>query len=70
MLLQIHKFLQREKIASNQQIARTFHISMSALEPMMQQGVRQGVFHKIQESSNCKKGCGQCSSNEIVYYQL
>lgn len=70
MLLQIHKFLQKEKIASNQQIARAFHISMSALEPMMRSGVRQGIFYIVQDSASCKKACGQCVTNEIVYYQL
>lgn len=70
MLLQIHKFLQKEKIASNQQIARFFDISMSALEPMMQNGVRQGIFYIVQDSTQCKKPCGQCSTNKIVYYQV
>ena len=72
MLLQIREFLRREKIASNQQIARVFHVDLSALEPMLEIWLRKGVlaYAKDETQTSCaKRGtCSSCRTQSIVYY--
>ena len=68
MLLQLRDFLKREKLASNQQMARTFHLDMSALEPMLEMLVRKGEFHYAAAPSSCKRRCVKCSPGTVVYY--
>ena len=44
MLLQIRDFIQREQVASTQQLAREFHIDEKALQPMLDIWVNKGVI--------------------------
>ena len=73
MLLQIREFLRREKIASNQQIARVFHVDLSALEPMLEIWLRKGVLAYTQDEAkvSCASGCASlsCRTQSIVYYR-
>lgn len=68
MLLQIREFLQREKVASNQQIARHFGVEPSALQPMLESWMQRGVIRQCQEQSACKSRCFKCKTPP-VYYQ-
>jgi hypothetical protein len=73
MLLQIREFVQREKIASNQQIARAFSMDIHALEPLLAFWVRKGLFVPVQQQSGtaCASRCasGHCHTQSVVYYQ-
>ena len=72
MLLQIREFFRLEKIASNQQLARFFHVDLSALEPMLEIWLRRGVLAYAQEQRQvaCKSHCArsQCSTS-VIYYR-
>lgn len=69
MLLQIRDYLRREKVASNQQIAREFRLDLQALEPMLQLWLRRGVIGCCQERSACQSTCFKCKIQPPVYYQ-
>lgn len=73
MLLQIREFMRREKIASNQQIARVFHVDLNALEPMLEIWLRKGalVYAQAEAQSSCASGCASlsCRTQSIVYYR-
>jgi hypothetical protein len=70
MLLQIRDYLRREKVASNQQIAREFHLDLQALQPMLDLWLRKGVIANCQEKSGCQKSCFKCKSEPPVYYRF
>lgn len=71
MLLQLRDFIRQHKIASNQQIAREFHIDILTLQPMLEIWLRKGVIESCEEkSSSCKSRCFKCrSSQPPVYYR-
>jgi hypothetical protein len=73
MLLQLREFLRREKIASNQQIARAFHIDLNALEPMLEIWLRKGVLayaQKAVQTSCANRGaCAGCRTPSVIYYR-
>ncbi len=67
MLLQLRDFIAREKFVSTQQLTRAFQIDLSALQPMLECWVSQGVIVR-QETQGCAKSCGGCG-RDVVYYQ-
>ena len=69
MLLQIRDYLRQEKIASNQQIAREFHLDLTALQPMLDVWLSKGVVALCQEKSACQSRCFKCQTQPPVYYQ-
>ena len=69
MLMQILDFLHREKITSNQQIAREFHIEPSALEPMLKRWIEKGRIALCQNNKGCQSACFKCKANSLLYYQ-
>lgn len=69
MLLQIRDYFRREKVVSNQQLARHFGLDTSALQPMLDSWQRRGVIRQCQEKSACQTRCFKCKSQPPVYYQ-
>lgn len=69
MLFEIRDYLRREKIASNQQLAREFHLDLAALQPMLEVWIRKGVISCCQEKSLCQSRCFKCHKEPPVYYQ-
>lgn len=70
MLLQIRDYLRRERVASNQQIAREFGLDLDALEPMLALWLRKGVIACCQQSSACKSRCFKCKTPPVYYQYL
>ena len=73
MLLQIREFFRREKVASNQQVARFIQVDLDALEPMLRIWLRKGVLAYAQEETTvscASRGvCLGCRTQSIVYYR-
>lgn len=67
MLLDIRDYFQREKIASNQQLAREFSLDVTALQPMLDIWIRKGVIAQCQEESACKSRCFKCRIPPLYY---
>lgn len=67
MLLQIRDYLCREKIASNQQLAREFNVSLTALQPMLDIWLQKGVICCCQEKAACQSACFKCSVPPVYY---
>lgn len=70
MLLQLRDYLRRERVASNQQLAREFHLELSALQPMLELCLRKGFIARCQEKSACQSSCFKCKKQAPVYYQI
>ncbi|MBA2709104.1 MAG: hypothetical protein H0U57_00715 [Tatlockia sp.] len=70
MLLQIRDFLRRERVASNQQIAREFNLDPAALQPMLDFWLQKGLITPCQQKSACQSSCFKCHSLPTVYYQI
>jgi hypothetical protein len=70
MLLQIRDYLLRERVASNQQIAREFLLDLQALQPMLDLLLRKKVIVNCQEKTSCKSSCFKCKPQSIEYYRL
>lgn len=70
MLLQIRDYLRREKVASNQQLAREFHLDLQALQPMLEFWLAKGLIKNCQEKSGCQSRCFKCQTLPPVYYQI
>ena len=70
MLLQIRDFIQREQVASTQQLAREFHVDELALQPMLEVWLRRGVIRPCQEKVACKSSCFRCGTKAPVFYQF
>ncbi|MBA2657563.1 MAG: hypothetical protein H0U70_11390 [Tatlockia sp.] len=69
MLMQIRDYLKREGVASNQQIAREFHLDLPALQPMLDFWLRKGAIQNCQEKSPCQSRCFKCKTQPPVYYK-
>ena len=79
MLIQLRDYICREKIVSNEQLAREFRVSLSALEPMLELWIKKGVIaYFIKTASaqalpksraNCVSSCNKCKMQAAVYYQ-
>ena len=69
MLLQIRDFIQREAVASTQQMAREFQVDEQALLPMLDIWVRKGAIEQCQENTGCKSACTRCKTNGPVFYR-
>ncbi len=69
MLLHIRDFIARERLATNQQIARAFGMSIQTLQPMLDIWVRKGVITPCQEPVACQSTCFKCRSNPPLYYR-
>lgn len=69
MLLQILEYMRREKVASNQQIAREFGLDLTALQPMLDCWLRKGTLIPCKEKSACQSKCFKCQTQPPVYYQ-
>ncbi len=70
MLLQIREYLRRERVVSNQQIAREFRLDLQALQPMLDLWLRRGVIACCQEKTACQSRCFKCNTQAPVYYQF
>jgi hypothetical protein len=69
MLLLIREFLRRERVASNQQIARELQIDIHTLQPMLDLWLHKDVIKRCQDTSHCQSRCFKCSNQPPVYYQ-
>lgn len=69
MLLQILDYMTREKVASNQQLAREFGLDTAALEPMLDCWLRKGKLMLCREKSPCQSRCFKCKTAPPIYYQ-
>lgn len=67
MLLQIRDYVRREKVVSNQQIARHFHMDITTLQPMLECWLRKGVIQTCQEESACRSKCFKCQKPPVYY---
>lgn len=70
MLLQIRDYIQRQQVASTQQLAREFDIDEQALQPMLEMWVSKGVIKPCQEKTGCQSACVKCKPKSLVYYQI
>lgn len=70
MLLQIRDYLVREKVASNQQMAREFNLDLQALQPMLDRWLEKGLIECCQKPSACQSSCFKCIRQPPVYYQV
>lgn len=71
MLLKIRDYLSREGVASNQQIAREFHLDLAALQPMLELWLQKGVIEECcQEKNPCQSRCFKCKAQPPVYYRF
>lgn len=70
MLLGIRDYLQRETVASNQQLAREFSLDPAALQPMLDVWVRKGVIARCQDEPACKSACFKCRVPPVYYRYL
>ncbi|WP_419419553.1 FeoC-like transcriptional regulator [Legionella sp. D16C41] len=71
MLLQILNYLRREKIASNQQLAREFDLDLMALQPMLDIWVKRGAIAFCQDNTSCQQGClKSCHKQAVIYYKV
>ena len=70
MLLQIRDYLRQERVASNQQIAREFHLDLQALQPMLELWLQKGVIKCCQEKSACRSPCFKCKTPPVYYQYL
>lgn len=70
MLLQIRDFIQREQVASTQQLAREFNLDEQALQPMLDIWINKGVIERCQEKTECQSACARCKTNAPVFYQI
>ena len=69
MLLKIRDFIQREHVASTQQLSREFNIDQTALQPMLDIWVSKGVIRQCQEKAGCQSACSRCKTNAPVFYE-
>lgn len=69
MLLQLRDYLQRERVASTQQLGRTFRMAQSALLPMLEFWVGKGVIRRTEAGADCKSACFKCNENKPDYYE-
>ncbi len=69
MLLKIHEYLRRERIASDQQIAREFGLDLQALEPMLLRWLNKGIISCYQAQTTCQSACFKCKQPPL-YYQF
>jgi len=69
MLLQIRDYIQREQVASNQQLAREFGLDLTALQPMLDVWLHKGVIALCQEKAGCQSKCFKCRTLPPVYYK-
>jgi FeoC like transcriptional regulator len=69
MLLQIRDYLRHVRVASNQQIAREFHLDLQALQPMLDLWLRKGVIERCQKKSACQSRCFKCNTQALTFYQ-
>lgn len=70
MLLQIRDYLIRERVASNQQMAREFNLDPQALQPMLDRWLAKGLIECCQKPSACQSRCFKCVKQPPVYYQI
>ena len=70
MLFQLLETIKREKIVSVEHLTRTFQISLTALEPMLERWIKRGVIQRCQPSLKCASACMQCNTKNLVYYQM
>lgn len=68
MLLQLHKFIQQERVVSLQQLAREFQIDELALMPMLHYLVQKGMVYSSERKKHCQSLCQQCSPAKVVFY--
>ncbi len=70
MLLHIRDFIQREKVASTQQLSRAFHIDEAALQPMLDIWIAKAVIKPCQEKPACQSACSRCKTSAPVFYEM
>lgn len=67
MLLQIHEYIRRERVVSNQQLARAFRLDMSSLQPMLDRWLAKGVIEKCTQPGGCQSRCFKCQQPPEYY---
>lgn len=70
MLLKIRDYFRREKVVSNQQIAREFLMDLQTLQPLLDIWVRKGVIAQCQSPTACRRACSKCEFITYYEYQL
>lgn len=69
MLFKIKEYLQKQNVASNQQIARELCIDCDALEPMLELLIKKRIIRFAQPNS-CKTKCTGCKKYPISIYEM
>lgn len=67
MLLQIRDYMRQMKKASNQQIAKTLGLDISALQPMLEYWLRKDFLIQVQEKF-CASNCVTCV--KPIFYEV
>lgn len=68
MLLQLHKYIQQERIVSLQQLVREFQIDELALLPMLNYLQQKGIVFSAERKKHCQSVCQKCSPSKVVFY--
>jgi len=69
VLFALRDYIAKEKRVSLAQVARFFKTDATALEPMLDVWVRQGVLKQDAQKMACKTACLGCSREAGIYYQ-
>lgn len=69
MLFQIRDYIAREKVVSDQQIARAFHMDKHALNPILERCMRKGMIQRCSETRACQSTCSDCWETKPVFYE-
>ncbi len=67
MLLQIRKYMSRERVVSTQQLTREFQMDLPALQPILDLWVGKGIIRKCQGKTNCQSTCFKCRTVPEYY---
>ncbi|MCC5791208.1 MAG: hypothetical protein JJT82_01165 [Legionellaceae bacterium] len=67
MLLQIRDYIRREKVVSNQQLARAFQLDVDSLQPMLDCWLAKGRISLCQAPVGCKSRCFKCQQPPVYY---
>lgn len=67
MLLQIHDYIRRQGLVSNQQLSRQFGIDSFALQPMLDLWVAKGAIRPCSQRSSCQSKCFKCRTPAEYY---
>ncbi len=69
MLFKLRDYIAKEKRVALSQLARFFEADTTALEPMLDVWVKQGLIVKEVQNVSCRAACLECGKQSAIYYQ-